>query len=58
MRVNRFVLDANIWVTYLITGTEQSLIDIIADNDLSVFRCEELLVEVARVPFISPAEKV
>lgn len=49
MRVNRFVLDANIWVSYLITGTEQDLIGIIGDNDLTVFRCDELLVEIARV---------
>lgn len=49
MRVNRFVLDANIWVSYLITETEQKLFDIIVDNDLTVFRCDELLVEIARV---------
>lgn len=49
MRVNRFVLDANIWVSYLITETEQNLIDIIADNDLVIFRCDELLLEIARV---------
>jgi putative PIN family toxin of toxin-antitoxin system len=49
MRVNRFVLDANIWVSYLITETEQTLIDIIADNDLTVFRCDELLTEIERV---------
>jgi putative PIN family toxin of toxin-antitoxin system len=49
MRVNRFVLDANIWVSYLITETEQNLVDIIADNDLAVFQCHELLTEVARV---------
>jgi len=49
MRVNRFVLDANIWVSYLITETEQNLIDIIADNDLTVFRCDELLAEISRV---------
>lgn len=49
MRVNRFVLDANIWVSYLITGSEQKLIDIIADNDLIIFRCEELMTEIARV---------
>jgi putative PIN family toxin of toxin-antitoxin system len=49
MRVNRYVLDANIWVSYLITETEQKLIDIIVDNDLTVFRCDELLVEIARV---------
>ncbi|GGA82104.1 hypothetical protein GCM10011511_01340 [Puia dinghuensis] len=49
MRVNRFVLDANIWVSYLITETEQKLVDIIVDNDLTIFRCDELLVEIARV---------
>ena len=49
MRVNRFVLDTNIWVSYLITGTEQRLIDIISDNDLVIFRCDELLAEIARV---------
>lgn len=49
MRVNRFVLDANIWVSYLITETEQKLIDIVADNDLTVFRCNELLMEIGRV---------
>jgi hypothetical protein len=49
MRVNRFVLDANIWVSYLITGSEQKLIVTIVDNDLIVFRCDELLAEIARV---------
>jgi predicted nucleic acid-binding protein len=49
MRVNRFVLDANIWVSHLITGSEQKLIDTIVDNDLIVFRCDELLAEIARV---------
>lgn len=49
MRVNRFVLDANIWVSYLITETEQTLIDIIGNNDLTIFRCNELLTEVERV---------
>jgi putative PIN family toxin of toxin-antitoxin system len=49
MRVDRFVLDNNIWVSYLITGKEQKLIDIIADNGLTVFSCDELLAEVRRV---------
>jgi putative PIN family toxin of toxin-antitoxin system len=49
MRVDRFVLDNNIWVSYLITGKEQKLIDIIADNDLTVFSCDELLAEIRRV---------
>lgn len=49
MRVDRFVLDNNIWVSYLITGKEQKLVDIIADNDLTVFSCDELLTEIRRV---------
>jgi putative PIN family toxin of toxin-antitoxin system len=49
MRIDRFVLDANIWVSYLITKTEQDLIDIIDSNDLTVFRCDELLTEITRV---------
>ena len=49
MRINRFVLDNNIWISYLITKKEQKLIDIIADNDLIIFSCKELLVEVERV---------
>ena len=49
MRVDRFVLDNNIWISYLITKKEQTLIDIIADNDLTVFSCNELLIEVERV---------
>jgi uncharacterized protein len=49
MRVNRFVLDANIWVSYLITEAEEKIVDIIADNDLTVFRCDELLIEIVRV---------
>jgi len=29
MRINRVVLDNNIWISYFITGNEQKLIDII-----------------------------
>ena len=49
MRINKFVLDNNIWVSYLITRREQLLIDIISDNDLTIFSCNELLEEVSRV---------
>lgn len=49
MRINKFVLDNNIWVSYFIRANEQSLIDIINQNDLTVFCCDELLVEVERV---------
>ena len=49
MRVDRFVLDCNIWVSYFITKSEQRLIDIIGLNDLAVFSCQELLTEMERV---------
>lgn len=49
MRVDRFVLDCNIWVSYFITKSEQKLIDIISLNDLAVFSCQELLTEIERV---------
>lgn len=37
MRVNKFVIDTNIWISYFITGKEQKLIAIIRENRLSVF---------------------
>ena len=49
MRINKFVLDNNIWVSYLITHREELLIDIIDDNELTIFSCNELLEEVSRV---------
>jgi len=49
MRIDRFVLDCNIWISYLITGTEQQLIDLIANNDVTVFSCNELYEEIKRV---------
>lgn len=49
MRINKFVLDCNIWVSYFITKREQKLIDTISFNDLAVFSCEELLQEIERV---------
>ncbi|SRR6185312_10998450 len=49
MRINRFVLDTNIWISYFITQNQQKLIDIIANNDLIVFSCKELFEEFTRV---------
>lgn len=49
MRKDRFVLDNNIWISYLITQTEQRLVDIINNNDLIIFSCEELFEELNRV---------
>lgn len=49
MRIDRFVLDNNIWISYLITKKERKLIDIVANNDLVIFSCKELLIELERV---------
>ena len=49
MRKNRFVLDANIWVSYFITNTYGYLYDIVSENKLSLFYCHELIVELERV---------
>lgn len=57
MRVDRFVLDNNIWISYIITKKEQKLINIISDNDLTIFCCSELLIEMERVLNYSHLEK-
>ncbi|MBL7729619.1 MAG: putative toxin-antitoxin system toxin component, PIN family [Chitinophagaceae bacterium] len=49
MRVKRFVLDANIWISYIITGNENRLLKLKADNKLTFLICEELIVEIKRV---------
>lgn len=49
MRINKFVLDNNIWISYFIRANEQSLINIINKNDLTIFSCDELLEEFERV---------
>ncbi len=42
MRVKRFVLDTNIWVSYIITGKELDLLKIKIDNKISLLICDEL----------------
>lgn len=46
MRIQKFVLDTNIWISYLITKQENKLLKIIAENDLIIFSCDELLHEI------------
>ena len=46
MRFQKFVLDTNIWISYLITKQENKLLKIIAENDLIIFSCDELLHEI------------
>ena len=49
MRVNKYVLDANIWFSYFISKQENYLAFTIFENGLSVFYCNELLDEINRV---------
>ena len=49
MRKDRFVLDANVWVSYLIGRQEETLLRIIAEHRIAIFCCEELLTEIRRV---------
>jgi putative PIN family toxin of toxin-antitoxin system len=49
MRVKRFVLDANIWISYIITGRENDLLRIKIDNKVTLLICDELLTELERV---------
>ncbi len=49
MRINRFVLDANIWVSYFIASRHEVLLHAIYENEIIVFSCDELLLEIERV---------
>jgi hypothetical protein len=49
MRINKFVLDNNIWVSYFITKRIRELLEIIDKNELTVFSCNELLEEMKQV---------
>ncbi len=49
MRVNRFVLDTNIWISYFITNSHHRIIDIIDLYEIDIFSCEELIQEFGEV---------
>ncbi len=49
MRVDRFVLDTNIWISYFITNSHQRIIDIIDLYEIDIFSCEELIQEFSEV---------
>ncbi len=49
MRSKSFVLDANIWVSYLINNKVAFLIETVAINKIRLLYCEELLIEIERV---------
>ena len=45
MRINRFILDNNIWISYFITNKQQKIIDIIELYEIDIFSCNELIDE-------------
>lgn len=49
MRAKRFVLDTNVWISYLITKNEHNLLRTKVTHKLSLFICDELLDEIHRV---------
>lgn len=57
MRINRYVLDANIWVSYFITTREQLLADIVIEHRITFYYCEELIIEIERVLAYSHLKK-
>ena len=57
MRVNRYVLDANIWVSYIITQKQNKLLDLVADGNITIFICVELQQELRRVFMYPQLEK-
>ena len=49
MRSKKFVLDANIWVSYFLSNNISLLLEIISTNKITVLYCLELLTEIERV---------
>ena len=49
MRVNKFVIDTNVWLSYFITNRAEYLINLVANRNVVIFRCDELLKELARI---------
>ena len=49
MRVNRFVLDANIWISYFITHRQTQLVQLISKNEIDIFSSTELYEELEQV---------
>ena len=49
MRVNKFVLDTNVWLSYFISNRTEFLIDLVANRNVVIYRCTELLKELARI---------
>ncbi len=43
MRINRFVLDNNIWISYFITNKQQKIVGILDAYEIDIFLCDELI---------------
>lgn len=48
MRSKKFVLDANIWISYFIKKEENLLLDFVVKNKIILLICDELIVELRR----------
>ena len=44
-----FILDSNIWISYVITKRLQRLVSIILNHNLTVLTCEHLVEEIEMV---------
>ena len=49
MRVNKFVLDTNVWLSYFISNRIDFLIDLVANRNVIIYSSNELLKELARI---------
>lgn len=57
MRVNKFVLDTNIWVSYLINFDIRKIAYYVGEKEITIYYCKELLTEIDRVLNYSHLEK-
>ncbi len=57
MKINRFVLDNNIWISYFITNQQQKIINIIDFYKIDVFSCNELIAEFNAVSHYNHIQK-
>jgi putative PIN family toxin of toxin-antitoxin system len=49
MRVNKFVLDTNVYISYFINQKQNDLFNIIKNNNIIIYSCDELFIELIRV---------
>ena len=46
---NKTVFDVNIWLSYFITGKSEEIIDMMENNDVLFYCCEEMMAELKDV---------